>query len=111
MKAYELCADFIKNHNPVVPDEIKERKRQNELVDKKGRHTNIPASKFSFGGDGTCLNPMKSCPSSGSRADEQVRLYSDTPQFGQRRLAHAASAFHKERARRVRARRAREEGR
>ena len=74
MKAYELCIEFIRRFNPVVPDAVLERKKRNEQTDGNLQHVHIPPNKFELGGAGICMNYDR-CPSRGIRADENVKLY------------------------------------
>ena len=64
-KAIETCIEFIHAFNPVVPDEILERKRLDEMKI-NNIHTNIPDNKFNFGGIGICKNDDY-CDTSGIR--------------------------------------------
>jgi nicotinamide mononucleotide (NMN) deamidase PncC len=54
-KALETCIEFIYKFDPIVPDEILERKRFNEMKI-NNIHVNIPQNKFNFGGIGICKN-------------------------------------------------------
>jgi len=69
-KAYQQCINFIKKHSPSVPDEILERKKQNDTKSDQGIHTTIPNNKFEFGGEGKCVNNVQPCNLTGDRTTE-----------------------------------------
>jgi len=46
-KALNMCLDFVRNHNPEVPDFVWERKRLNDTKNAVANHINIPENKFS----------------------------------------------------------------
>ena len=77
MKAYELCIEFINKLNPIVPDEIIERKMKNESKDKDNIHTDIPANKFEFGGKGVCRNDAvdNRCVLTDKREEDNISIY------------------------------------
>lgn len=72
-KAYQQCINFINKYDPSVPDEILERKKQNDTKSDKGIHITIPNNKFDFGGDGVCMN--QPCQLSGDRSTEKTAVY------------------------------------
>ena len=75
LKAYQMCIDFIRQINPVVPDAVLHRKQMNEQTDGAKRHHQIPPNKYELGGDGICVNYDEKCPTRGIRTDENVKLY------------------------------------
>lgn len=77
MKAYELCIEFINKLNPIVPDEIIERKMKNESKDKDNIHNNIPENKFEFGGKGVCRNDAvdNRCILTDKREEDNISTY------------------------------------
>jgi len=77
MKAYELCIEFINKLNPIVPDEIIERKMKNESKDADNIHNNLPANKFEFGGKGVCRNDAVNnrCIITDRRQEDDVSVY------------------------------------
>jgi len=77
MKAYELCIEFINKINPVVPDEIMQRKMINEKKDKNSIHNEIPNNKYNFGGEGICRNDVISerCIITGKREEEETSTF------------------------------------
>ena len=45
-EALKLCLEFIQKNNPVVPDFVWDRKKQNEQTNVNSNHKNIPENKF-----------------------------------------------------------------
>jgi nicotinamide mononucleotide (NMN) deamidase PncC len=45
-EALKLCLEFIQKNNPVVPDFVWERKKQNDQKNVSSDHKNIPENKF-----------------------------------------------------------------
>jgi nicotinamide mononucleotide (NMN) deamidase PncC len=78
-KAYQQCISFIENHDPSVPEAIIKRKEQNESTTMSERnkiHTNIPADKYTDGGNGICVNVYPRCEDiTGNRETEKTAEY------------------------------------
>lgn len=90
MKAYELCIEFINKLNPIVPDQIIERKMKNELKDADKIHNNLPENKFEFGGKGKCRNDAVNnrCVVTDKRQEDDVYVYKlDAGKLKNRRIS------------------------
>jgi nicotinamide mononucleotide (NMN) deamidase PncC len=70
--ALNTCLDFINSNELIVPEFVKERKRNNNnKSDNTDKHTSIPANKFTEGGVGICKN-KDICHISGERTGTKI---------------------------------------
>jgi nicotinamide mononucleotide (NMN) deamidase PncC len=73
-EALKLCLEFIQKNNPVVPDFVWERKKQNEQKNVSSDHKNIPENKFPDTFNEVCVDD-KMCVNTNTSLRVNTKLF------------------------------------
>jgi nicotinamide mononucleotide (NMN) deamidase PncC len=72
--ALQLCTEFIQKNNPIVPDFVWNRKKQNEEKSSRSNHVSIPENKFPDSMAEVCVNE-ENCVNVQTTQRVQTKLY------------------------------------